>query len=450
MDRSRFGLLAILVIAGAAGGVYLSSRGAGEPQPALAPSEPDAPRIAARFALSNFDAKDTVEAPDIAIGPDDGINLVWGSKTAAAERSVLFTRSVDGGQSFETPRAVRQAGIYRSAAKESKGGYERRASAHVAVQGEAIVLSWCEALPDRTAMRMVVAASTDGGRSFTDPRSVHTGARANPTFTAVAAGPEEALACAWLDDRRGIQEPFASIRQASVAAFEPERVVHSQGVCPCCPLAACFGPDGTLYIAFRNINDGYRDIAICRKKKAQAAFEGPFPVVSNAWKFDGCPHDGPSLVVTGSTIHAAWMDARGGPQRCYYARADTTDMKFEARELHPNAPGTQGNARLIADGLGGLYAVWEESLGVEASADAGHHHGPPKLGGSGRAIMLAHKPATAAEFGAARAVAPKPGAFQSRPCLARRSDGDLVLAWMELDESGKVVVVAHVPRKAMP
>ncbi|HEY2909839.1 MAG TPA: sialidase family protein, partial [Gemmataceae bacterium] len=393
MNRSKLGLLAVLVIGGAAGGVYLSGRGSSEPQPTAAPSEPDAPRVAARFPLSTFDAKDTVEAPDITIGPDGGINVAWGSKTAAAERSVFFTRSVDGGQSFDSPRAVSKAGIYRSASKESKGGYERRASPHVAVQGESIALSWSEALPDRSAMRMVVAASTDGGRSFADSQPVHSGAKANPTFTAMAAGPDGSLACAWLDDRRGVQEPYAAVRRMPTASFEPEIVVHPEGVCPCCPVAACFGPDGTLYVAFRNIHDGYRDIAICRKKKDQAAFEGPFPVASNAWKFDGCPHDGPSLVAIGNTIRVAWMDARSGPQRCYYARANGADMKFETRELHPNAPGTQGNAKLIADGLGGLYAAWEESLGVEPIADAGHHHGPPKLGGSGRAIMLAHMPA---------------------------------------------------------
>src|SRR6185437_3795585 len=449
MNRSKLGLLAVLVIGGAASGVYLSGRGSREPQPAAAPSESDAPRITARFTLYNFDAKDTVEAPDIAVGPNGDINLTWGSKTAAAERSVFFTRSTDGGQSFDALRVVSKSGIYRSASKESKGGYERRATPHVAVKDESIVLSWSEALPDRSAMRMVVAASTDGGRNFALPQPVHSGTKANPTFTAMAAGPDGALACAWLDDRRGAQEPFAAIRRTPTAAFEPEVAVHSKSVCPCCPLDSCFGPDGTLYVAFRNINDGYRDIAICRKKKDQAAFEGPFPVVSNAWKFDGCPHDGPSLVVIGATVHVVWMDARSGPQRCYYARASVGDMKFEARELHPNAPGTQGNAKLLADGLGGLYAAWEESLGVEA-IEPGHHHGPPKLGGSGRAIMLAHMPANASEFGSARAVAPKPGAFQTRPSLARRSDGDLFLAWMELDESGKAVVVAQVPRKAVP
>lgn len=455
----KLGVLAVVVLGGAAGGVYLSGGWSVEPrQPVTASHIVDERAVPPRFPLSTFDAKDTVEAPDVAIGPDGCIHLAWGSKTAAGERSIFVTRSSDGGRTFDKPRVVSRAGIYRSAAKEAggKGGYERRTMPHLAIAGDTIALTWCEALPDRSAMRLLLATSTDGGTSFGEPQTVHGGSKANPTFAGTSAAADGTIACAWLDDRNGIQQPFAAVRGTGSTRFEPECLVYAgepgQGVCPCCPVATCFGPDGALYVAFRNIRDGYRDIAVCRRKPGQAQFEGPFAVAVAAWKFDGCPHDGPSLAVIGDTLHVVWMDARSGPQRCFHARASVSDMKFDARELHPDGPGTQGNAKLIADGAGGLFIAWEESLGVEPKAEAsGHHHGAPKPGaGGGRAIMIDHLSPDARDFSPATAVCPKPGAFQTRPSLARGAEGTIVLAWMELDESGKAVVVTRWPGKAAP
>ena len=450
----KCGFLVVLVAGAAAGGLYLSGGWpGGEPHPQPpgqpAPAADDPPR-SHHFALSALDAKDTIEAPTLAIGPGGSVFLAWASKTGEAERTVLFTRSTDGGRTFENPKAVSKGGIYKTAGKGKGGGYERRATPHLAVTPAGLHLSWGEALPDRSAMRMLLASSADAGVTFDTPRPVHTGTRANPTFTAMGAGPGGALACAWLDDRAGAQQPFAAIRPAGAATFEPERLVAAgqdgQGVCPCCPTAACFAPDGTLLVGFRNIQDGYRDIAIGRLRPGQSAFEGPFPVIGNTWKFDGCPHDGPSLTVTGDTLHVAWMDARGGPQRCYYARAKLPELKFEVRELHPNTPGTQGNPKLLADTAGALHAVWEASLGTEPAAEnpTGHQHGPPKVGAAGgRAVMYAVMPAGQTEFGGVRAVAPKPGAFQTRPVLAA-GDGTIFVAWNELDTAGKAVVVTRL------
>jgi hypothetical protein len=409
------------------------------------------PRLpeAHRFALSTFDAKDTVEAPTLAGGPDGAIFLAWASKTGEAERTVFFTRSVDGGRGFDTPTAVSTGRIYKTAGRGKSAGFERRATPHLDVTAAGLQLTWGEALPDASAMRMLSAASADAGGTFGTPHPVHAGERANPTFSAQAAGPGGALACAWLDDRAGQQQPFAAVRRPGTAVFEPERLVYAgqdgAGVCPCCPTAACFAPDGTLFVGFRNIQSGYRDIAICRLRPGQAAFEGPFPVTGNTWKFDGCPHDGPSLAVVGDALHVVWMDARTGAQRCYHARAKLADMKFEAHDLHPGLDGTQGNPKLLVDAAGVVHAVWEESLGSEpAAAHSGHQHGPPKVGaGGGRAVMHAVWTAGPTGFGTARAVAPKPGAFQTRPVIAA-AGGNLVVAWNELDTTGKAVVVARL------
>ncbi|OWK44370.1 putative signal peptide protein [Fimbriiglobus ruber] len=421
---------------------------------------PDAPNVH-RFPLSAADVKDTNEAPTLAADAAGRVFLAWASKTGDRERTVFFTRTTDSGRMFDAPHTISKGGIYRSRSSENGKivGYERRAVPHLATAADRLELSWSEAPADGSGITLRLATSADAGRTFAAPVSVPHLDGMRTTFTDMASGPNGALACCWLGDRNGAQQPYAAVRPAGATAFETEQVVYlgqnGKGVCPCCPTAVGFAPDGTLYVAYRNVNDGYRDIAIGRLRPGQTAFEGPFSVVSNTWKFDGCPHDGPSLVVIGDDIHVTWMDARNGPQRAYHARAKCADMIFSARELNPAGPGTQGNARLFKDAAGGLHVVWEESLGAESTADehSGHRHAPvvPKPGaGGGRAIQYATMAPGATAFGQPRAVAPRAGAFQTRPALVTTSDGSVFVAWNELDESGKVVVVTRLARGVNP
>jgi hypothetical protein len=457
----KSGLIVVLLAGGAGGGFYLSgihTAGCHNPDPdppartpVEKPSDGPPSTFTHRFALTSRDAKDTIEAPELAADSAGRVYLAWGSKTADAERSVYFTRTTDAGRSFDVPKAVSKGGVFKSRTKGAREGHERRATPHVAVKGQELHLTWSEGATDGATMRLLLATSTDAGMTFGPPCAVDQAPEANPTFTALAAGPNAELACAWLGGPAG-QQPFAAVRRAGATAFEEERLIHAgqdgKGVCPCCPLAACFAPDGTLYVAFRNIADGYRDIAIGVLKPGKAKFEGPFPVVAPSWKFNGCPHDGPSLAVVGEHLHVVWMDARSGPQRCYHARAKLADMAFSAEELHAIPAGTQGNAKLHADAAGRLHAVWEESATAPPTGDAEkHQHGPPTVtpGAGGRAIWYAVL-GSDGRFGSPRTVAPRIGAFQTRPAITVTNAGRALVAWNELDETGKAIVVnAFVP-----
>jgi hypothetical protein len=457
MSWAKFLLMAGVVVGGAGFGFYMAGGSLPHPEnqdlafhgPAD-PSPCEVPLQQQRFPLSALDVKDTSEAPEVTVNCCGKVFLAWASRTGEAERTLFFTRSSDG-TTFETPRVISKGGVYKTPGKGKMGGHERRAMPHLAAMGKEVHLTWSEALPDGSGMQMLLASSRNTGETFRDPEPVHSGEKAKATFGSFARGAGGTLGCVWLDDRAGVQQPFASIRTDEDTEFRPEiRVSAGQdgkGVCPCCPTAAAFSRDGTLYAAFRDINDGYRDITVSRLKPGATAFEGPFPVVEKTWKFDGCPHDGPSLAVTGDTIHVVWMDARTGVQRAYYGRAKLDDMKFETRELNAAGPGTQGNAKLFVDMSGHLHVVWEESLGAEPAADAhaGHQHAAPKAGGAGgRAVMYAAMREGKTAFGPVRAVAPKAGVFQTRPSVAADTNGNVYIAWNELDTTGKSLVLTRL------
>jgi hypothetical protein len=448
----KYGLLLVLVAGGGAGGLYLSGAWSDQ-QPGKTGNggESTVPGSACthRFPLTPRDAKDTVEAPDLAADATGRVFLTWASKTGEAERTVYLTRTLDVGRTFDAPRALTTGGVFRSGSRGKKDGHERRATPHLAAIGPELHLTWSQADLDGSHIRLLLATSADAGATFDAPRAVHQEADANPTFTALGVGPGGEIACAWLGGPVG-QQPFGAVRRAGASTFEAERLVHAgqdgKGVCPCCPLATCFAPDGTLCVAFRNIAEGYRDIAIGILRPGQAKFEGPFPVVPPAWKFSGCPHDGPSMVVRGEHLHIVWMDARSESPRCYHARARLADMAFTSEALHPISIGTQGNAKLHLDAAGQLHVVWEESgVAPPAEVSGKHQHGAPTLtpGAGGRAIQHATL-GSDGRFGSPQAVAPRPGAFQTRPAIVVTSAGRIVMAWNELDEFGKAIVVHSV------
>ncbi|HZZ80564.1 MAG TPA: sialidase family protein [Gemmataceae bacterium] len=437
-----YAFLIAVIACGAAAGIYLSglwpTRAASDAQIQVGPAT-----HTHRFPLSERDAKDTVEAPELAVDAAGHVYLTWASKTGAAERTIFFTRSLDGGRTFETPRAVGNGGVFRSGGKGTREGHERRAMPRIALAGQQVHVTWSQADADGSRIRLMLTTSSDGGATFAEARPVSKADVANPTFTALALGARGEIGCAWLGSL-GSQKVFAAVRPAKSTDFEADRLIHagqdSKGVCPCCAVAACFAEDGTLYVGFRNLTDGYRDIAVGVLKPGKNEVEGPFPVTPPTWKFDGCPHDGPSLAVIGDTLHVVWMDARTGAQRCYHASAKRAEMKFStANELRAIPAGTQGNAKLHVEGAGRLHAVWEESS-IAPPADAKHQHGAPTLGKGGRAIYHAVL-GPDGRFEKAKAVAPSDGAFQSRPCVGIAPDGRINIAWNELTEAGKAVVV---------
>ena len=324
----------------------------------------------------------------------------------------------------------------------------------MAAYDETVLLAWGEAPADGSAISMLLAESRDGGQSFSEPICVHQSTDARPTFNGLAVNTRGQVACSWLDSRNGQQQPFAAVRPADDAAFAGESLIfagqNGAGVCPCCPTAAAVADDGAVFVAFRNQLDGYRDIWVSAVHGAGAEFSEPVPVVSPTWQFDGCPHDGPSLAIAGGQLHIAWMDAHSGRQRAYYARSSLAELRFEIHEMNPSGPRTQGNVKLCADTAGRLHAVWEESITDEPPPETtqregnhrGHQHGPPS--GAGRVAVYACSPRADGHFDGARAIAARPGSFQTRPAIACGEDGGIVVAWNELDESGKRVVVTRL------
>jgi hypothetical protein len=409
------------------------------------------------FPLRQEDVANDRETPALAVNAAGRVLLAWAAQSGDAERTIYLARSADGGRTFDPPAPFRKVPIYKftSQGKGRAMAFSTHVLPRLVAAPDGLYLGWVEAIRGGPEVAYYVARTGDGGKTFTEPVRAHSKGASRPGFTALSPDSDGTLLAVWLDGRNEGQQPFLGSWPANSEGFEPERLVFAgpegKGICPCCDLAAVRLPDGSDVVAFRNTDNGHRDIWFARAPRG-GAFGAPEPLSLDNWAFEGCPHDGPSLVLTRDRLHAVWMSAHTSRNRVYVASSPTSDLAFTPHELSAGTPGAQGHPRLATAGPGKLFAVWDESLdaaGPAPAAKAGHggqHGHGPALTGSGRAVMLAAGDGSG--FGPASPVAPRPGAFQLNPSVAVGADGAVLVAWSEVDTSGKrVVFVRREPEK---
>jgi len=415
--------------------------------PAPAPSGPLA-ATSTRFALSDADRKETLETPSLAAGPAGRVYLAWASQTGPAERTLYLARSTDAGETFGEPQPIAKTTIHEDVSS-MRGKQVKRAMRmlpHLAVRNDDIHLGWVEANEDNSAVRYVVAHSTDGGATFGSPQQVHQGEKARSTFTAMTLGPDGTLVCSWIDNRNGVQQPFAAIKRPGSDTFAAEQMVYAggkgKGICPCCPTSCVVDAQGNVNVAFRNQLDGFRDIYLGHLGKSETDFAEAQPVVTPRWTFDGCPHDGPSLAIADDRLQVAWMDARNDVPRVYFANGSLDGSSFQEEKVDAESTGSQGHPSLAVAADGDVHLVWDASDAVEPPA--GHNHGKSEapIAGSSRRIMYAVKRGNTPIVG--QAIAPVAEGFQTRPKVAVADDGKVYVSWGELTTEGKSAVVVRL------
>jgi len=167
------------------------------------------------------------------------------------------------------------------------------------------------------------------------------------------------------------------------------------------------------------------------------------------WRFEGCPHDGPSLALSGDRLHVIWMDAHTGKRRIYYANSDIEELDFSGRELQSHAAGEQGHPKIVA-AKDMLFVVWDASLAGLPTDEAPRHesHAHGQLVGAGRVVTFAWSDDCGLSFSAGQAVAPREGAFQMNPSAAAGPAGVAYVVWNEIDEAGKSVAFARIAADA--
>jgi hypothetical protein len=139
------------------------------------------------------------------------------------------------------------------------------------------------------------------------------------------------------------------------------------GVCYCCKTTIATDSSGAIYAAWRHVYDGnVRDIAFTRSSDNGRSFAPPLRVSDDNWVLDGCPENGPTMVVDEARrIHIVWPTLVPGarptsePTLALFYAMSADGKQFTARQRIPT-DGVPRHPQMIVAPTGELIVAWDE------------------------------------------------------------------------------------------
>lgn len=246
--------------------------------------------------------------PKILVGKDQWIYVSWTHKTPGRYAGeIRFTRSRDGGASFEPPRTINTDNAlishrFDSISQDSKGNLylvwiDKRAQIKAAAEGQ-----------DYTGAALYYVVSHDQGASFSENRKL---------------------------------------------------VDHS---CECCRVALAQDAQGKVVAFWRHSFPGQiRDHAMAYVPETHTSAE-LFRATEDQWHLEGCPHHGPDLSIDARNIaHLAWFTQGSQHQGLIYGQFDLKTRTMSNEQVFDATPGAS-RPQVYAIGSD-VYLVWKRFNG---------------------------------------------------------------------------------------
>lgn len=387
--------------------------------------------------------------PEIAIGRDGAINVIWLDKgaTGAAQdpaktspaaaqghshqswTDLLFARSSDAGRSFSAPLRVNaEAGeIWGFAASKPRIGIGPTGTIHIYYPAN-------ENSPV-TARPVAVSRylrSTDGGRSFSKPVRLNTHATTDASafvhgglshahaFGTMSVARDGTIYTYWIDTRAMAKDGdngkmYSAISRDDGVTFGPDRETFPADICPCCQISAVAIDRNTVFVGTRQVyGDSLRDGTVARSDDGGKTFGERVRLGGKPWKINGCPLKPTAIAVDGDYVYAAAHSGAEQPAGVYFARSRDGGKTFtDFQSMHAQA--AVSDAPVVAVSRDTVIVAWHAKTN------------------EGRRIYFRTSTDRGATFGDVREAA-TPAGTASHPALAVASDGGVHLVWQQGDE----------------
>jgi hypothetical protein len=123
------------------------------------------------------------------------------------------------------------------------------------------------------------------------------------------------------------------------------------------------GADDDVYVAWRHVYPGnFRDMALAVSTDEGRTFSEPQRISEDGWSIDGCPENGPTMVVDrGKRVHVAWATLAPGTVSSlalFYASAPAGEPFAPRRRIE--TAGTPSHVQMTLDDNERLTLVWDE------------------------------------------------------------------------------------------
>ena len=306
-DKNNRNPLAGLMFCGLLGGLQVgcSAPEHDSPAPTYGPME----------SLAFLRERD-VHQPQFAFADDGTVYVVWWE--AGAGGSNLFLSRRGPSRAFDPPVRINDVtdSVLNVDLDETR--------AEVGLAGDVVGIAWITRDRDVRA-----AISRDGGASFEPSVKLNSdeGQKVYRGFVGTDVDRRGVLHAAWIDGRyapRGREEPaelmYARV-EAGGAAEQNLTAEQTDSICGCCRIDVEVRGESVV-IAFRNTEDGYRDIFRV-DGDLDGSFGAPARLGPPMWELRGCPTFGPANV--GNTT--IWGEASTGHRRLLAAGDSQGDFQ---------------------------------------------------------------------------------------------------------------------------
>lgn len=269
--------------------------------------------------------------------------------TYGAGNAVYASVSKDGGTSWTKPVLVSKPGRLSLGARRGP---------RIAIAGSTLVIAAIAGEKGGGADGDVMTwRSTDGGATWSTGKVINdVPASAREGLHALAAGPNGRLFAAWLDLRQKGTRIYGAASDDAGVTWSANRLVYESpggSVCECCHPSVQIDSKGRVFVMFRNLIDGDRDMYVVRSDDGGATFGTAQKLGSGSWQLNACPMDGGNFTV----------DDQGNVTAVWRREATVYSSGIGGTEA-PLGPGKQ--PVVIATSRGTVFA-WTDTTGTGKS-----------------------------------------------------------------------------------
>jgi hypothetical protein len=316
----------------------------------------------------------------------------------ASADDVYYARSGDGGRTFSAPLRVNSepGEVWGFAVSKPRIEVDAEGIVHVAYpanapgpDGEPSVVAhrYTRSTDGGQSFESARTLSTllaDRHNTF-----MHGGVGEAHAFGTITVSSDGRVYAYWIDTRHMTADGETAAIYGAVSAdhgatFGEDFAIYETSVCPCCQLTAVAPDEERVLLGLRWVTDGnVRDPSVAISTDGGRAFGAPARLGEARWRMDGCPLKPTTVAVHGDHVYTTWYSAVEEPPGVWFTRSTDGGASWNAGvPLHP-AAAVSDAADLAVAPTGEIAVVWHAKAGkgrqifFSRSAQAGERFSSP-------------------------------------------------------------------------
>jgi hypothetical protein len=282
------------------------------------------------------------EIPEIAVDSSGNINVVWWDNTPGYV-DIFFSRSTDGGSTFSAPMNI------------SNGMTLNSVSAQLAVDSTGNINVVWETDGNLVNQAIIFTRSTDGGTSFSTPKSISNGVNQSniPQMAVDSSANINVVWWASVPTGQSDDTYFTRSTDGGSTFSSPVNVSKnniSQALFP----EIAVDLNGNINVVWYEQLMGQYQVYFSRSTDGGSTFSTPLNI-SN----DTGDASLPVITVDSSgDIGVVWIDTTPGNFDIFFSRSTDGGSTFSVPKNISNNPGFSGNPQIVVDSNGNINIIW--------------------------------------------------------------------------------------------